>query len=148
MKHTGEGLPIGVNGIKYRDGYLYWTNTNKELFCRIKIDEHFQAAGEPEVIIEGTFLDDFAFGKNGNAWATTMKFNTVVVKADGAVTTAAGKPNEFTVAGCTACQFGRGESDRDVLYVTTCGGLQAPIDGDNIEGGKVVAIDTSSFGQV
>lgn len=90
--------------------------------------------------------DDFTLDQKGNAWLATHSNNTiVVVKTDGSLVTVAGKLNELTVAGGTACQFGRGKDDGHILYVTTCGGLTAPVDGDKVEGGKIIAIDTSKF---
>ena len=71
--------------------------------------------------------------------------NTVAfVKSSGGkqpwnVTTAAGSIGELTVAGGTACAFGRGATDQGTLYVTTEGGITKPV--NNItEGGKVVAL--------
>jgi len=141
-------MPLGINGIKIRDGYLYWTNTGKKLFCRIMIDDNWKAVRETEIVARDTLVDDFTFDKKGNAWLAQNVLNTVsVVKPDGAVVTAAGKVDQLTVAGGTACQFGRREEDEHVLYMTTTGALAAPIDGTQIEGGKLVAIDTSTFGK-
>ncbi|KUJ10203.1 uncharacterized protein LY89DRAFT_690005 [Mollisia scopiformis] len=146
MKCSPEGLKIGINGIKYRDGYVYWTNTSKQLFCRIKIDDHGKIVGEAEIVTKDILVDDFVFDKKGNAWMMTHSNNTVVVvKTDGSLVTAAGELNEMTVAGGTAGQFGRREDDQHILYVTTTGALSAPVGGDKVEGGKIVAIDTSKF---
>lgn len=57
----------------------------------------------------------------------------------------AGAVDQLTIAGGTSCQFGRTESNRNVLYVATCGGLAAPVNGTEVEEGKIVAIDTSTF---
>jgi hypothetical protein len=141
-------MPLGINGIKIQDGHLYWTNTGKKLFCRIMIDHNGKAIGETEILAKDTLVDDFVFDKKGNAWLAQNVLNTVgVMKPDGVVVTAAGKTDQLTVAGGTACQFGRREEDEHVLYLTTTGALAAPIGGTQIEGGKVVAIDTTSFGK-
>jgi len=137
-------LQMGINGLKVRDEYLYWTNTGKQLFCRVKIDEDGKTHGDPQILETETLVDDFVFDKKGNAWLAQHGLNVVgVVKAGGGVITVAGKADELTIAGSTACQFGR-KGDRDILYVVTCGGLSAPVDG-KMEGGKVVAVDTSKF---
>jgi len=137
-------LQIGINGIKVHDGYLYWSNTGKSLFCRVAIDVDGVALGAPEILETDTLVDDFIFDKKGNTWLTQHALNVVgVVKVGGGVITVAGKVDQHTVAGCTACQFGR-KKDEHILYVTTSGGLSAPVDGKP-EGGKVVAIDTSKF---
>ena len=137
-------LQLGINGLKVRDGYLYWTNTAKQLFCRVTIDEDGEAHGDPQILETDTLVDDFCFDKKGNAWLAQHGLNVIgVVKVGGGVITAAGKADELTIAGSTACQFGR-KGDEHILYVATCGGLSAPVDG-KMEGGKVVAVDTSKF---
>ncbi|KAE9373968.1 hypothetical protein N431DRAFT_233856 [Stipitochalara longipes BDJ] len=139
-------LPMGINGIKIRDGYLYWSNTGLQLFCRIKIDGEGKTSGPVEVLERDIIIDDFIFDKNGNAWVTNHPVNTLsVVKAGGGVVTAAGKPDKLTLPGVTACQFGRTSSDAKVLYLVTAGGMAAPVNGTEVEGGKVVAVDTAKF---
>jgi sugar lactone lactonase YvrE len=46
-------IPIAINGIAVHKEYLYWTNTSKALFCRIKIHKDGKAAGDVEVIGPG-----------------------------------------------------------------------------------------------
>jgi len=139
-------LQMGINGLKVLDGYLYWSNTGALTFCRIKIDGEGKATGPAEILERGILIDDFVFDKKGNAWLTTHGLNTLaVVKAGGGIVTAAGSISELTVAGGTACQFGRTTSDKDILYFVTTGGMSAPVNGTEVEGGKVVAIDTAKF---
>jgi hypothetical protein len=139
-------LQIGINGLKVRDGYLYWSNTGLKLFCRIKIDGEGKAIGPVEFLERDILIDDFVFDKKGNAWLTTHGMNTLaVVKPGGGVVTAAGSIDKLTVAGGTACQFGRTSSDGDILYFVTTGGMSAPVNGTEVEGGKVVAINTTKF---
>ncbi|KAH6723665.1 hypothetical protein DL95DRAFT_447912 [Leptodontidium sp. 2 PMI_412] len=140
------GLPMGINGIKIRDGYLYWTNTGEKTFCRVRIDEYAKAVGDVEVLERDTLVDDFVFDDQGNAWLAQNVMNVIGVRKDtGGVVMVAGAADQLTVAGATSCQFGRTEEDRNILYVATSGGLAAPINGTVVEGGKVVAVDTSSF---
>jgi hypothetical protein len=137
-------MQLGINGLKVRDGYLYWTNTAKQLFCRVTIDEDGKAHGDPQILETGTLVDDFIFDNKGNAWLAQHALNVIgVVKVGGGVITVAGKTDELTIAGSTACQFGR-KGDEHILYVATCGALSFPVDG-KVEGGKVVAVDTSKF---
>jgi hypothetical protein len=139
-------MQMGINGLKVRDGYLYWSNTAKMLFCRIKIDGEGKATSAVEILETDTLIDDFCFDKHGNAWLTQHGLNVLgVVKASGGVVTAAGSIDKLTVAGGTACQFGRTASDAAVLYFVTTGGMSAPVNGTEVEGGKVVAIDTADF---
>lgn len=139
-------VPIAVNGIKIRGGYLYWTATSKALFCRIKIDEDGTTSGDVEVLHQGLIGDDFCFDTKGNVWLTQNPLNTVgVVKAQGGIVTVAGRIDSMTVAGGTACQFDRKKGNEHILYVVTTGGLGGPVNGTGVEGGKVAAIDTSKF---
>lgn len=144
---TPPALPIGINGLKVRDGYLYWSNTGLQLFCRIKIDAEGKATGPVEILERNILIDDFVLDKKGCAWLTTHGLNTlaVVKPGGGGVITAAGRIDKLTVAGGTACQFGRTSSDSDILYFVTTGGMSAPVNGTEVEGGKVVAIDTAKF---
>jgi sugar lactone lactonase YvrE len=144
---AGAIIPLGVNGIKVRDGYLYWTNSGAMTFCRVKIDSNGKAVGKVEIIATNILADDFTFDKTGNAWLVTAINNTVaVVKVGGDIVTVAGALDQLTVAGGTACHFGR-NGDEHILYVTTTGGLAAPVNGTETEGGKIVAIDTRKFRQ-
>lgn len=150
------GLNIGINGIKVRDGWLYWSNTGKKTFSRVGIDEEKQV-GDVEVLVRDCLVDDFCFDKNGNAWLATNVLNTVAVirvgeswdvKEEKEVLTVAGAEDELTAAGGTACQFGRKtglDGDEHILYMGTTGGLAAPIKGSEVEGGKLIGTDTRSF---
>lgn len=145
MKIPKEGMPIGINGIKIRDGYLYWSNTGERYFCRIKIDENCKAIGTAEILAKECLIDDFVFDTKGNVWLTQNILNTVaVMKLDGRLVTVTGHVDKFDVSGGTACQFGKTLEDEHILYVVTAGGIAKPVMGQ-IEGGKVVAVDTSHF---
>lgn len=147
MKPPILGLPVGVNGIKIRDGYLYWTNSGQKLFCRIAIGDDGKPNGEAEIVKEDVFSDDFVFDDDGNAWLAQNVINMIgVLKKDGSVVTVAGKEDQLTVAGPTACKFGRGPDDKHILYVSTTGGIGAPIHGIEFEGAKLLAVDTKTFG--
>jgi uncharacterized protein YunC (DUF1805 family) len=141
------GMQMGINGIDVRDGYLYWTNTAKELVCRIKIDGEGKATANAEAIASNCLVDDFTFDRKGQLWLAQNFWNTVaVINLNGEVLGVAGNKDQLTVAGGTSCQFGRTVKDQRILYVATSGGLASPVNGVSTEGGKVVAIDTSKFG--
>lgn len=73
-------------------------------------------------------------------------FNTIAVaKAAGGVVTVAGKIDRLEIAGVTACQFDRKSGNEHMLYLVTTGGLGGPVNGSEVEGGKVSVIDTSLF---
>ncbi|KAI8624655.1 hypothetical protein F5Y19DRAFT_453349 [Xylariaceae sp. FL1651] len=145
------GAAVGVNGVHVHDGFLYWTNSSTRTIYRIKITPQGFAAtcagAEAVAVIDAVFLDDFAIGDDGTIWVATNYDNRLfaVQSSTNQSVVAAGSPTEFTVAGDTAAVFGRGTSDRQTLYVSTNGGLKAPINSTLMEGGKVVAIDTAGF---
>lgn len=60
---------LGVNGIKIKDGYLYWTNTSAGTLNRIRITNKGTAVGKSEVVVSNVpKADDFIFKKNGVAF--------------------------------------------------------------------------------
>jgi len=66
----------------------------------------------------------------------------VEVKKNGRQLVLAGDLNSTQIAEPTGVRFGRTGADRGVLYVSTAGGLAAPVDGTERVGGQVVAVDT------
>ena len=97
----------------------------------------------------GIFGDDFTVDRDGNAWITQDPLDqlTLVVgdgKHKGEVVTVAGAPDTGVVTGATSCRCGRGERERDVLYVVTNGGLASPVDGV-VVGGKVLGFDVRGY---
>ncbi|KAM5349664.1 hypothetical protein ACJ41O_006169 [Fusarium nematophilum] len=143
-------LPIGVNGIQVRDGYLYWTNSYAVSIYRLAITPAGLPAkgAKPELVAdlsEGvSFLDDFTLDAEGNIYAASNFDNTVVfVNAkSGKWKIVVGATDQLTVAGSTSVAFGLGRRDKDILYVTASGAISNPVNGTETEGSKVVAVDT------
>ncbi|OJJ07748.1 hypothetical protein ASPVEDRAFT_877871 [Aspergillus versicolor CBS 583.65] len=80
---AGDSFPAGVNGLKYQEPYLYYTNMFEGVFGRIAVDPSTGApAGEAEVIASGDILvgaDDFALAYWTNAaFVANYEKNTVV----------------------------------------------------------------------
>jgi hypothetical protein len=140
MKPAGP-LMLGINGLKIRGKFLYYTNTGQEIFSRILINNlDGSAVGPARVIANNIFGDDFSFDQKGNAYvAQNVKDTVAKITPHGVVTIVAGSLNSTLVAGATATNFGRTHADRSAVYVTTSGGIGSPA---KIEGGKVVAIST------
>jgi hypothetical protein len=71
----------GVNGLQYspKRGYLYFTNTAKQLFLRVKVEpETNNPVGEPEVVGGGEMFDDFWIDQDAAfAYLTTHRQNTI-----------------------------------------------------------------------
>jgi hypothetical protein len=105
-----------------------------------------ELAENVEILKQDFVCDDFCFDTRGNVWFMQNPLNTVGVRRGrGGIVTVAGSRDQLTVAGCTACHFDRKSSDEHILYVVTLGGLGSPVNGTEVEGGKVVAVDTSGF---
>src|SRR5262249_12051664 len=140
----GSPVPIGINGIKVHCGYVYFTSLTQEKFCRVPFNEGRSAAGPIEVLATGFFQDDLILTRDGRAYITTNLENTIVEWINGqkGVKVIAGNLNSSAVAGATAVQFARkgNDIDEETLYVTTSGGLAAPVNGTFTEPGKVVKI--------
>ncbi|KNG47824.1 six-bladed beta-propeller -like protein [Stemphylium lycopersici] len=138
----GTRLVLGINGIRIFNGYLYYVNALRGLFCRVPIDLYTGKASGPYEVLETDLPgDDFAMSADGVAYVTENGGNSLErVGADGSRSLIAGGLNSTTVAGATSAAFGRKWWDRGVVYVTTSGGQAAPVNGTYTEGGKVVAI--------
>lgn len=109
----------GANGLKRFGDFLYVSNTQQKLLVRIPLNEDCLPQ-EPEIFVEGTNLDDFAFDIHGNLYGTTHVYNSVVrIDCNGSTTIIA--QAEQGVTGCTAVAFyGTG------LYVVNNGGMSYP----------------------
>lgn len=142
---------IGVNGIHYRDKYLYFTNTfQPPLLARIPVSPIDGSQQGPAQVIANkpdfpavALGDDFALDQAKNAWIATASNTLVKVSLDGKQTIIAGGEDSQVLKGCTSATFGMGRGRDKELYITTSGGLADPALG--IEGGGVYSIDTSKL---
>jgi sugar lactone lactonase YvrE len=108
------GIP-GPNGLQIFHNEVYVANPSLALIVAIEINPH-GAAGAIRVHATGLFCDDFAFDLQGNLYATTDPFNTVLrVAPDGAITTLLTADDGLD--GPTAVAFGRTEADNFNLYI-------------------------------
>ncbi|KAI8943978.1 hypothetical protein F4801DRAFT_573280 [Xylaria longipes] len=139
--------PLGINGVHYRNRYIYWSNSDLVSIFRIRVDkEGFPAANaKVEIVgkVDASFIDDFAEDYTGRFYVATGPDNTIVdLWRNGSSEVVAGSLTEFTVAGSTAAAFGRTIHDSKTLYVVTNGAIKAPVNGKT-EPAKIVALDTS-----
>ncbi|KAJ9136872.1 hypothetical protein NKR23_g9446 [Pleurostoma richardsiae] len=144
--------PAGVDGVHVCEDALYFTNIGKSIFVKVPISEDGTAAG-PFTTVAHTLsrldeYDDFTFDCDGNAFLVTGRGNSVEIISPGGrrEVIIAGNLNSTAIAEPTSAAFGRGLLDRNVLYVTTAGGLATPVDGDVTIGGQLVALTTRSRG--
>ncbi|RAO69514.1 uncharacterized protein BHQ10_005526 [Talaromyces amestolkiae] len=143
---TNASLDIGINGIAIYDSSLYWTNTASESIYAVPIDSS-TCSILPNTTVRtvaediGIAVDDLTFDFNNNLYVAGG--DTVVVFSDAddhsksklKPRTVVGSTKTMTVAGSTSVRFGG-----DVLYVTTDGGMAAPVNGTIVEAGKIVAL--------
>ncbi len=137
----------GVDGIQIHDGYLYMSNMDSRQMLRTVIGSGIlpNATRNVEVVAERLYVDDFAFDPAGNAYVTTLIFNSVVrLTPDGQRSRIAGSLKDTTLVGTTAAAFGRTPADKGSLYVTTEGGLVSPVN-NTVRSGKVLRIDVGSL---
>lgn len=123
-RNSSESPIPAVNGLKFFDGILYASNTEKQLILKIAVD----AFGNPEKLetwVTNNNIDDFAFDVDGNLYGATHIFNSVVkITPDGKVNTIA--TAEQGVIGSTAVAFGRTKNDDTCIYVVGNGGMFLP----------------------
>lgn len=136
---------VGVNGIRYNplSGYLHYVNLPKELYYRVLLDPiTARATGPYEEIAESVMADDFALeNETSVAYLASLDRNVITkISLGGHAEIVAGSLNSSLLAGPTSAAFGRTESNQDVLYITTGGGITAPVNGTYTEGGKIVAL--------
>lgn len=77
--NPSPSMPMGVNGIKIRDGFLCWSNTGPKLFCGVKVDGHGKAIGDVEILEKEIVIADFVFDRKGNSWVCCHSENTLGV---------------------------------------------------------------------
>ena len=108
------GIPFGIDGIKYKDGTVWYTNIFKNSFHKVAVDPvTAKATGAVTTLWTNLMGDDLCFGPNGKIYVATNSKNSIV-EVDPAV----GKPTVVaTVTGSTSCAFGRTEADKNVIYV-------------------------------
>lgn len=162
---VGASTNLGVNGIKIKDSYLYWTNTANGTLNKILITAAATPIGTSSIVTANVpKADDFIFKSDGTAWIAQNQEDELSLLYPGTSNAAvvAGSPISTTLAGVTAGKFGRLASDCNRLYLTTSGGecryplpensyadfeigLALPINGTVVVAGTVSYIDTTGF---
>jgi putative intracellular protease/amidase/sugar lactone lactonase YvrE len=134
-----------ANGLKIYGNTLYVSNTQRQQLIRIPLNQDL-TAGTPELFLTNVNLDDFAFDIQGNLYAATHVYNSVVkIAPDGQITTIAKAEQGMT--GNTALAFGRTSNDRTFIYVTTNGGMSLP-PATGVEPAKIVRLEVGIEGFV
>ncbi|KAL6243856.1 hypothetical protein RBB50_009290 [Rhinocladiella similis] len=144
--------PFGVNGIRVINKQvsngtrptLYFSNTNHGYLGTVPISlDTGKPTGSAKLLTDKVpGADDFAVDSCGNIWLTENVQNTLVrVFPDGHVQTIAGAKNSTTLIGPVSARFGKGQNDRDTLYVST-DGLTLDSKGQPLtSNGKIATLD-------
>ena len=134
----GQVLPLGINGLKLLDNYIYYSSTTRMEFCRVRVNQDATAAGDYEVIASGFLPDNLDVATDGTAYIATDPQNSVVrITPYGQISLVAGGQLSTLMPGATSCRL---SADGKILYVGTSGGQVAPVLGTFQEPGKVVQI--------
>ncbi|KAL6812824.1 hypothetical protein GGI42DRAFT_339168 [Trichoderma sp. SZMC 28013] len=137
--------PAGVDGLHvHHDGdskTLYFVNAGQGFLARVAINDDGTPAGDIEIVARPLDpvdnYDDFTLDCDGNIFLVTGSGNGSVI---------AGNVNSTAIAEPTSAAFGRGPNDKNILYVSTVGGMERPVNGNITIGAQLVAVTTSSQG--
>ncbi|CAN8097796.1 unnamed protein product [Discula destructiva] len=139
---------LGSNGLKVRDGYLYWTNTARGFLARIPVGADGLPTGPSAVVATNLpKADDFQFRADGTVFVAQNQQDTLSKATgveSGTVVSAvpiAGSNISTILAGVTSPKFGRTAKDCNRLYLSTSGALGAPINGTVTVAGTISYVD-------
>ena len=112
-------IPFGIDGIRYRDGVVWYTNIFKNSFHKVSVDATGKATGAVTTLWTNLMGDDLCFSSAGRLFVATNGRNSLVEVVDGKAV------NVATVTGSTSCSFGRTAKDANVAYVGAGQGIFA-----------------------
>lgn len=138
-----DAVPLGVNGIQIRNDELYFTNLATNSVGKLTITSSGDAASAILMLTSKALAaDDFALSDNGIVYAAGA--NTIwQVTTDGHTTAFVGGPNSTVIQGITSARFGRTALDKEVLYLSTQGGLLEDPPGSTVHGGQLLAVNVN-----
>jgi len=113
---------VGINGMRFYGGDIYFTNTAKGLYGMIPIDRAtWQLTGKPCLLADyGTYVAGFSFDAFGDQF---ISHNTrgVLIRPIGTTAAKNGTMLLSVLAGADSNAFGRTALDRCTLYSTIAG---------------------------
>ncbi|KAL1878150.1 hypothetical protein Daus18300_002066 [Diaporthe australafricana] len=137
--HPGKAaaLAIGINGIRTRGDFVYFTNSALGTFARVSVDELGNKAGEIEVLARspspGEIYDDFAFDRAGNAYVAAHSSSVFKITPDCEQTLLAGGGDSSVFQQPTSVALA---GDEKSIYVSTGGAFA----GNPRTGGQIVQV--------
>ncbi|KAL1600891.1 hypothetical protein SLS59_005556 [Nothophoma quercina] len=148
---AGATFAVGIDGFRIKGNYLYYTIFAGGVLRRINVEYPSAAdlaagtATLKQIAVEelantGGSFDDLDVAADGTVYVTTNPENTVVkvAAAGGEPTLVAGNAGSLALAGASSALLSKVAAN--VLYVTTSGGVAAPVNGTLSEAGKIMKI--------
>lgn len=122
---------------------VYFSNQGAATFSRFSVNMKTLKTSKPEIVHRGMVIDDFALdAEKGIAWVAGRENEVVKIPLyGGQAEVVYGGLNEAKLAGPTSVVLGRGRNEKGKIFVSTNGGLNGPVNGVFVEGGKVVELD-------
>ncbi|VUC24862.1 unnamed protein product [Clonostachys rosea] len=114
--------PLGANGVHVFGDYLYFTNSARGIFGRVKVDALGNKVGDVEQVARVSStdaIDDFARGPDGSFYVTLHPNSLVNITPEGDMTVIVDGSSKVTLKGPTSATF---SNDKTKLYITTVGG--------------------------
>ncbi|KAI1101191.1 hypothetical protein F4804DRAFT_344136 [Jackrogersella minutella] len=86
--NSSSGLPpIGIDGLRTRGDYIYFTNSAQGTFSRIRVDENGKRTSEFKILAQSPsasqIYDDFTFDHEGNAYIAVHSSSVIKITPDG-----------------------------------------------------------------
>lgn len=138
LSPSDNGVPLGINGLKIVNDYMYFTNSAKGMFSRVRIDHQGNRVGCFEtlatlqnVTMAGNVYDDFAIDSQGSAYVSIHPLSVNQIDKDGIQTLLVGGGNSNQVRDPTAVVMA---NDERSIYIATGGGTT---------GGQVLKVELS-----
>ncbi|KAI1852874.1 hypothetical protein JX265_012902 [Neoarthrinium moseri] len=129
--------PIGINGLRTREDYIYFMISSQGTFVRVRIDEHGNRIGDSEVLARSPdasqIYDDFTFDDDGNAYGAVHSSSIVKITPDGVQTTLVGGTSDLTLQEPTSVALAK---DGKSIYVSTGGNFRTT----PRQGGQIIEI--------
>lgn len=147
---AGATFAVGIDGFRIKGNSLYYTVFAGGVLRRLDVEFPTAAAlaagtatlkqvAVKELANTGGSFDDLDVAADGTVYVTTNPENTVVkvAAAGGRPTVVAGNIGSLDLAGASSALLSK---VHNVLYVTTSGGVAAPVNGTLSEAGKIMKI--------
>jgi hypothetical protein len=111
----GPGRP-GVNGLKFRDGRLFVSNSSRGAIFTVGVMRDMHPANEPALYAQTGPIDDFAFDDDGTILAATHGQSLIRIERNGTITS-------IIREGCDSCTAVALSPDGRGYLVLTTGNL-------------------------